>query len=289
MKKVALCSMAVAIVAGFVYFGYHFLDADEINESLLSKMENGGALLPNQRNAAQASSKTRLVRESASDTLTISSVEATEWKPDLNRPAGLSLVSLNIASLPLELRQQYQSDLTNLKTKGSFSGGVQTSEFSLEADLKKEFKQAGYDENRLYKALNFNSVRPHTLISGLQLIGAMPQGTLVENKGYSGVFYIYNVQSDEGIDSKKLEVSESFLHGDTAIQAYTEFINYYVEGLPATLERLKSAKGEPIVNIHWTTDKRDFSISTFNLPLEQAQAMAARLTQQAQLLDAQIK
>lgn len=170
---------------------------------------------------------------------------------------SINYVKIDESGLPPFEIESLKQDYENLNRYGSYSGGVITNEFTKSADFKKALEKNGGIDNILNK-LNFVPVDIENILgNNFKLIGADYSGAL--NKGkFNSIFRYY-----ESDDKRKLEINEMYLNPENnySIDIYQESINFYLSGIPATLQSLKGNKNQEIYSLDFTIKNRVFSIS----------------------------
>lgn len=171
--------------------------------------------------------------------------------------SSVKYMSITESGLPQSEINNSKRDFDNLNKYGSYSGGAITHEFTKVDDFKVALQKNGSLQNILTK-LSFVPTEIGVLLgSDFELIGADYSGTLNEGK-FNSIFMYY-----EDNNKKKFEVNELYLIPDNnySLNVYTESINFYLAGRPATLQNLKSSDNKEIFNIDFNVNRRVFSIS----------------------------
>lgn len=190
--------------------------------------------------------------------------------------------SLRTADMPASEKEDLKKDIENLRKSGSFSGGRITHEFAKADAARQQLARAG-GEQKFKEGLSYTPLKFEQLLgSGFRLAGADYAGALVEGRGFGAGYYLYEAAN------AKVEISETPLGGEGGarnVMILAETVNHYITGKPATLETLAGRRGEPIVNIHWNSNARNYSMSTMNMDREAAIQLAERISQAADLAD----
>jgi hypothetical protein len=202
--------------------------------------------------------------------------------PDLKNIApGVTYKTMAEHDFPPDLRNQLMRELEQFKATGSAHGGKVTTEFSNTEDLKENLEKKGIE--KLKNGLAFIPIDLGLILGEkYQILGANDQGKFIDGKGWGGFFQIYK----DKFSAEMVELSESQLEtqvGD-GVQAILEFVNYKIAGYNATVESIRSDKGEYIFTIQWFVGERTFNLSTKNLSKQQAIEVAEKITSQFKTL-----
>ncbi|WP_201538766.1 hypothetical protein [Psychrobacter immobilis] len=233
----------------------HNVENRNIKASKLNDSEKPGSALQNETLKPNAS----LATKDSSKAMPIDSIDAEKLVQSLNS-MGNDIKYLGVAESglpPFEIDNLMQ-DYDNLNRYGSYSGGKITNEFARTNDFKDALKKNGGLENIL-KKLNFTPTDIGVLLgNGFNLVGADYSGAFNEGK-FNSIFRSY--ESNSG---KRFEINEMYLtpENNYSLNVYTESINFYLAGHPATLQSLKGADNKEIYNIDFAVNKRLFSISS---------------------------
>lgn len=172
--------------------------------------------------------------------------------------SNVNYIKIDESGLPPFEIENLKKDYDNLNRYGSYSGGVITNEFTKSDDFAKALERNGGIENILNK-LNFIPTDVGGLLgNNFKLVGADYAGAI--NKGkFNSIFRYY-----ESNDKRKLEVNEMYLNPENnySIDIYQESINFYLSGIPATIQSLKNNENQEIYNLDFTVKNRVFSVSS---------------------------
>jgi hypothetical protein len=204
------------------------------------------------------------------------------WTPDFDEPsAEVLLTSIASSNYPEEMKEEFRKSSDNLKIKGSFSGGKVTHEFVSDDFLKRRALELGGVEG-VRKRLSYSSVDLARVLPDMDIVGADRTGVFTPEKGWGSAFYLLNERN--GV--RRIELSEIYLgNNDTSVRRFSDNVNDYIAGVPATVERLYDSNQKEIVNVHWSSGGRDFSISTLNMNRAEAMAIAEKISLDARRLN----
>lgn len=258
MKTILVLFGAIIVGAWF------FIDADVDRPLLENRVAMGGM----SKIAASASAE---LRPKAEDGMAL-------WRPDFDEPSSdVILTSIDSSNYPDEMKRAFREASNNLKIKGSFSGGKVTHEFVSDAFLKRRISELGGLDG-VRKKLSYSSVDLASVLPGMDVVGADRTGVFTPEKGWGSAFYLLNERNG----TRRIELSEIYLgNNDTNLKKFSDNVNEYIAGVPATVERLYDSNRKEIINVHWASGGRDFSISTLNMSREEAMAIAERISSDA--------
>lgn len=220
---------------------------------------------------------TLVIKSASAVQIASSSVESVKNEIAFDAPQnGIHLIALKDASLPAAILAETLKSIENLKKTGSFSGGELTHEFSRQNDLSDALKEASSLQNIYAKLSIYPTELNLVLDASYRVVGAVASDKYIENKGWTGLQQIYVSEV------RKVELSESQIQpedGD-AMQVFKEAMNRTIMDYPATFERLKTKKSEPVYNVHWNVHNRNYSLSTMNLSEQETLEIAEKITNQ---------
>lgn len=194
-------------------------------------------------------------------------------------PPGVSYASLEQQDLPDEVREKLGTAAKALKETGSLSGGRRTHEFAYVDHFAQQLREKGWANLMRDLAITPTDLAV-ALGQGFLLVGADVQGKDIDKLGRAGFFQVYRANSD-----RWAELSEEQLDGLTGDGTVisTEMLNDTVGSYPATVEQLMD-DAALLVNVEWVVNERLMSLSTRNMPKEQALALALRVSQSVEAM-----
>lgn len=180
------------------------------------------------------------------------------------------VVYVALSTLDPVSKRKAEEAIRNLYEKGSLSGGIQLAEFTELDKARDNLKREGI--NKINSKLDgFQGVKDELLNShGLQLTGAQSFGRFESEKGWSGIYKLY-----EGAN-RMVEIEHIHLKpGESSQQLVIESMNIgLTNNTPATYETLKS---ESIEKLTFVSEGNYYQINGLNLNPSQLQELANQI------------